>query len=117
MTEEQVYNVNVLAQDLLPTPEEIKGKLPASGATEVTVLTCRQNIEAILDRRDHRWLMVVGPCSIHDTDAVSEYAGRLQKLAAEVQDTLLIVMRVYFEKPRTAVGWKGFINDPRMDDS
>ena len=71
----------------------------------------------ILDRRDHRLFVVVGPCSIHDPKAALEYADRLRGLAREVEDTLLLVMRVYFEKPRTSSGWKGFINDPHMDDS
>ncbi|MDY6943520.1 MAG: 3-deoxy-7-phosphoheptulonate synthase, partial [Pseudomonadota bacterium] len=77
----------------------------------------RRAIEEILDRQEHRLLVVVGPCSIHDARAARDYADRLARLAQQVDDTLLVVMRVYFEKPRTTVGWKGLINDPRMDDS
>ena len=76
-----------------------------------------QVIRDILDRKDPRLFVVVGPCSIHDTEAAMDYARRLQNLAEEVSDTLYIVMRVYFEKPRTTVGWKGLINDPHLDDS
>ncbi|HWH78477.1 MAG TPA: 3-deoxy-7-phosphoheptulonate synthase, partial [Candidatus Binatus sp.] len=82
-----------------------------------TVLNGRESIEHILDRDDHRLFVVVGPCSIHDPVAGHDYAQRLKKLADDVSDTLFLVMRVYFEKPRTSVGWKGFINDPHMDDS
>jgi len=77
----------------------------------------RRTLEAILDGKDPRLFVVVGPCSIHDPAAGLDYARRLAKLAAEVSDVLYVVMRVYFEKPRTALGWKGFINDPFMDDS
>ncbi|MDH5730846.1 MAG: 3-deoxy-7-phosphoheptulonate synthase, partial [Gammaproteobacteria bacterium] len=117
MTEEQVSNINVLSQTLLPTPEAVKSAYPRSDKAEQTVLKGRQVLQNILDRNDHRLFMVIGPCSIHDTDAALDYAQRLKKLANEVQDTLYLVMRVYFEKPRTTVGWKGLINDPYMDDS
>jgi 3-deoxy-7-phosphoheptulonate synthase len=117
MSEKQVNNVNVLSQELLPTPEEVKRALPLTERAEKTVLVGREAVRRILDREDHRLFVVVGPCSIHDLKAAHEYAGRLKKLADELSDTLLIIMRVYFEKPRTTVGWKGLINDPDMDDS
>ena len=117
MTEKQISNVNVLSQELLPTPEEVKRALPLTGRAEQTVLAGREAVRRILDHEDHRLFVVVGPCSIHDLKAAHEYAGRLKKLADEVSDTLLIIMRVYFEKPRTTVGWKGLINDPYLDDS
>jgi 3-deoxy-7-phosphoheptulonate synthase len=82
-----------------------------------TVANSRQVIWDILDRKDHRLFVVVGPCSIHDPEAAMDYARRLKALADELDDTLYIVMRVYFEKPRTTVGWKGLINDPHLDDS
>jgi 3-deoxy-7-phosphoheptulonate synthase len=113
----QLENVNVVKQELLPTPQQVKQDLPISPAAEVTVLAGRDAVHNILDRRDHRILVVVGPCSIHDPKAAREYAGKLKALADEVSDTLLLIMRVYFEKPRTTVGWKGLINDPFMDDS
>jgi len=114
---EQLNNINVLSQDLLPTPAEVKRSLPLSESAEKTIVTGRETIQQILDREDHRLFVVVGPCSIHNVEAAHEYAERLKALAAELSDTLYIVMRVYFEKPRTTVGWKGLINDPLMDDS
>ncbi|MBA1146207.1 3-deoxy-7-phosphoheptulonate synthase [Ectothiorhodospiraceae bacterium WFHF3C12] len=117
MSSSNVDNVNVQSQDLLPTPAEIKEKLPLDPKAYETVVEGRQVVQNILDGRDHRLMVVVGPCSIHDIDAAKEYARKLKALHDELQDTLYIVMRVYFEKPRTTTGWKGFINDPRLDDS
>ncbi|MEQ6918261.1 3-deoxy-7-phosphoheptulonate synthase [Halomonas aquatica] len=117
MSEQQVNNLNVLAQDVLITPEALKREVPLTEAAERTVIEGRETIQAILDGRDPRLLMVVGPCSIHDVDAALDYARRLRSLADEVQDSLYIVMRVYFEKPRTTVGWKGLINDPHLNGS
>ncbi len=92
-------------------------QLPASDKSLATVAAGRRAICDILDGKDDRLLMVVGPCSIHDPKAALEYAGRLQELAEKVSDRFLLCMRVYFEKPRTTVGWKGLINDPDMNDS
>jgi 3-deoxy-7-phosphoheptulonate synthase len=117
MDEKLVYNVNVVAQDVLATPEDVKRALPLTDRAELTVLESRHIVERILDRKDHRLIVVVGPCSIHDPAAAMDYAKRLKKLADEVSDTLFVVMRVYFEKPRTTTGWKGLINDPHMNDS
>jgi len=117
MNESSTENVNIAAYQTLITPEALKQRLPLYGTTLEHVRRNRQVIRDILDRKDHRLFIVVGPCSIHDVDAALDYAGRLQKLALEVQDTLVLVMRVYFEKPRTSVGWKGLINDPEMNDS
>lgn len=110
-------NVNIVSKELLPTPKELQDQLPASPKVADTVLQQRDAIRRILTRDDKRVIVVVGPCSIHDVGAAREYAERLKQLADEVADTLLLVMRVYFEKPRTSVGWKGFINDPDLDDS
>jgi len=117
MSETEISNINVISQQLLPTPDEIKQKHPLSPAAEKVVLRGRETLHNILDRKDPRLFVVLGPCSIHDVDAALDYARRLKNLAEEVQDTLYLVMRVYFEKPRTTVGWKGLINDPDMDDS
>ena len=117
MDDKRIYNVNVVSQDVLLTPDEVKQRVPMTPSAQNTVLDGRLIIENILDRRDHRFLVVVGPCSIHDPYAALDYARRLKGLAAEVADTLYIVMRVYFEKPRTTTGWKGLINDPHMNDS
>jgi len=113
----EVENLNVVAQELLPTPEQVHQQLPLSDAARNTVLAGRRTVENILDRRDHRVFLVVGPCSIHDVDLAMEYARRLKRLADTVSHSVVVIMRVYFEKPRTTVGWKGLINDPRMDDS
>lgn len=115
--QDQLQNVNVASSDLLATPEEVKRRLPLTPRAAETVLKSRAAVRAILERRDPRLFVVVGPCSIHDVVAAREYAGRLKELAARVDSTLLPIMRVYFEKPRTTVGWKGLINDPDMDDS
>lgn len=112
-----IDDANIRSIDLLITPAELKKELPLSDAARETVANGRDVIRNILDGKDHRLFIVIGPCSIHDTKAAIEYAKRLKALAEQVQDTLYLVMRVYFEKPRTTVGWKGLINDPYMDDS
>lgn len=117
MSQDLLNNVNVVSQDLLPTPAEVKRRLPLTDAARETVLRGRQMVRNILERRDPRLFVVVGPCSIHDLEAAHEYADRLHALAQEVQQSLFLIMRVYFEKPRTSIGWKGLINDPNMDDS
>ena len=99
------------------SPQELRALLPQSGAAFHTVSKGRCVMRNILARRDPRLLVVVGPCSIHDPQAALEYARRLRHLADEVADTLFLVMRVYLEKPRTRIGWKGLINDPRLDNS
>jgi len=110
-------NLNIASNEPLITPEQLKQELPLQGMAEATVQKARETIFSILDRKDPRLFIVVGPCSIHDVDAALDYAARLKELAAKVEDTLYIVMRVYFEKPRTSIGWKGLINDPYLDDS
>jgi len=114
---QQTENLNVAAVDVMSTPDEVKARAPLTERGAQTVIQGRRSLEAILDGRDPRLFVVVGPCSIHDPVAGLDYARRLRALADEVADSLVLVMRVYFEKPRTSVGWKGFINDPRMDDS
>mgnify|MGYP003462265705 FL=1 len=104
MEENRLYNINIASLEVLPTPGEIKALLPLSARAEKTVFESRLIVEQILDRRDPRLLVVVGPCSVHDPIAAMDYAHRLKKLADEVNDTLFVVMRVYFEKPRTTVG-------------
>ncbi|MDR0529526.1 MAG: 3-deoxy-7-phosphoheptulonate synthase [Zoogloeaceae bacterium] len=110
-------NINVASFDPMPTPRALHTRLPLSALAQKTVRKGRQTLEAILDRRDPRLFIIAGPCSIHDPKAGLEYAKKLRELADALADTLFIVMRVYFEKPRTTVGWKGYINDPFMDDS
>ncbi|MEA3250432.1 MAG: 3-deoxy-7-phosphoheptulonate synthase [Pseudomonadota bacterium] len=117
MSQQQVNNLNVLSQDVLITPDALKQEIPLSPSSEKTIIEGRQTIQRILDGDDPRLIVVVGPCSIHDVEAARDYARRLRKLADEVSDSLYIVMRVYFEKPRTTVGWKGLINDPHLNGS
>jgi len=117
MSTPDIDNINVASFDPMPTPDEILARQPITPQAAQTVRAGRATLRAILDRSDPRLLVVVGPCSIHDPVAGLDYARRLKALADEVSDTLFIVMRVYFEKPRTTTGWKGFINDPDMDDS
>ncbi|MES2918885.1 MAG: 3-deoxy-7-phosphoheptulonate synthase [Pseudomonadota bacterium] len=117
MAETRIEDVNVRSTEILITPAELKREMPLSEKARATVLNGRETIRNILDGKDHRIFLVIGPCSIHDLKAAHEYAERLKVLADAVQDTLYLVMRVYFEKPRTTVGWKGLINDPFMDDS
>jgi 3-deoxy-7-phosphoheptulonate synthase len=99
----------------LISPAEMLEDLPLGAEREDAVLGQRSQVKAILDRDDDRLLVVVGPCSVHDPDAATEYAGRLAERAADLSDHLCVAMRVYFEKPRTTTGWKGLINDPHLD--
>jgi 3-deoxy-7-phosphoheptulonate synthase len=101
----------------LLSPAILAEEIPLTGAASVRVNGARSAIEAILDGKDTRLFVVVGPCSIHDTKAALEYASKLKPIADALADALLIIMRVYFEKPRTVVGWKGLINDPDLDES
>lgn len=117
MTDIQVDDLNVVSQELLISPAELKAELPLTDKARDVVTNGRAVVRNILDRKDHRIFLVIGPCSIHDVEAAKDYAQRLKKLADEVSDTIYIVMRVYFEKPRTTVGWKGLINDPYLNDS
>lgn len=117
MTAAATDNLNVVGLDEMPPPAQIKTELPLTDRAADTVRNGRARLTRILERADPRLFVVVGPCSIHDPDAALDYARRLRALADEVAGTLLLVMRVYFEKPRTATGWKGYINDPDMDDS
>ncbi|MDO9166977.1 MAG: 3-deoxy-7-phosphoheptulonate synthase [Rhodoferax sp.] len=110
-------NLNVVSQQTLLSPSQLHEDIPASSRATQTVSAARRTLANILNGHDPRLFVVVGPCSIHDTKAAMEYAQRLKALADELADQIFVVMRVYFEKPRTTVGWKGLINDPRMDDS
>ena len=113
----QLINQNISSSEVLPSPKELCSKHVASENALRTVAASREAIKNILNEQDKRLLFVVGPCSIHDEKAALEYAQKLKGLADKVSDAFHIVMRVYFEKPRTTVGWKGLINDPDLNDS
>ena len=117
MNDNRVDDLSVESIVPLITPKELKQKRPISEEAIASVQEGRQTIRNILDHKDHRLFLVIGPCSIHDVEAAKEYAVRLKELSEKVSDTLYLVMRVYFEKPRTTVGWKGLINDPYMNDT
>jgi len=117
MNTPDIENINVTSFAPMPTPAELHARLPLTDSAFDTVMQGREALRNIIDRKDPRLFVVVGPCSIHDPVAGLDYARRLKALQEEVKDTMLLVMRVYFEKPRTTTGWKGYINDPDMDDS
>ncbi len=117
ITQNDIDDVNLQSIHPLVTPAELKTELPLTESAYQTVLHGRETIRNILDGKDKRIFVVIGPCSIHDPVAAHEYADRLKVLSDKIKDSIYIVMRVYFEKPRTTVGWKGLINDPDMNDS
>ena len=110
-------NVNIDNQEILITPEELKRQLPATEEVKRGISQNRGIVRSIIDGTDKRLLLVVGPCSIHNPREAIDYAERLKALSESLNDKLFIVMRAYFEKPRSTVGWKGLINDPHLDDS
>jgi 3-deoxy-7-phosphoheptulonate synthase len=116
-TRDRVRDLRIERIVELAPPALLLEELPLGDRRETTVVEGRRAVVDVLDRSDDRLLVVVGPCSVHDVDAALEYAGRLSAVAAELEDDLLVAMRVYFEKPRTTTGWKGLINDPHLDGS
>jgi len=117
MSDSSIHNINVASQQALTAPVALRSSVPVDESIFSFVRKSRKVVSDILDRKDHRIMVVVGPCSIHDRDAAIDYALKLKALSDELEDTLFIIMRVYFEKPRTTTGWKGLINDPSLDDS
>ena len=114
---EQTDNLNILRLKSLITPEELKGELPETDGVAQLVASSRMNIQKILTNSDKRRMVITGPCSLHDREATLEYASKLRELRDEVSDKILIIMRAYFEKPRTTLGWKGMLYDPYLDNS
>ena len=112
-----VQNCHVQKLTSLATPQTVKAELPIKEKSIKTVLEGRETVKRILQQQDPRLLVIVGPCSIHDPQEVLEYAQRLNKLRKELEEQIVIVMRVYFEKPRSSIGWKGLINDPYLNGS
>ena len=117
MVSSPAKDVNVTSNNALIRPSELEKRIPLSPQAEATVLDGRRQLESVLSGEDGRFAVIVGPCSIHDQPAALDYAARLKPLAEQVSDRLLLVMRVYFEKPRTTVGWKGLIYDPNLNDT
>jgi len=113
----KIHNININKLTPIESPKSIKDALPVTDKTNQVVFDTREGIKDILSGKDSRKIMICGPCSIHDTDAAIEYASRLVKLKEQYSDRLLIIMRAYFEKPRTTIGWKGLINDPDINGS
>ncbi len=115
MSNTRLEDLNIASFTALVTPSQLKKELPVSETVSSHVAESRDIIKNIMDGKDHRLAIVIGPCSIHDPEAALDYAKRLKALAEKLDDTLYIIMRAYFEKPRTTVGWKGLINDPNLD--
>ncbi|HEX2870205.1 MAG TPA: 3-deoxy-7-phosphoheptulonate synthase [Polyangiaceae bacterium] len=111
----ETKDLRIVDTTALLSPDDVTRELPLSDRAADVVFRARQEIQNVLEGRDPRKLVIVGPCSIHDPKAALDYAARLLELRERVQDALVVVMRVYFEKPRTTVGWKGLINDPHLD--
>jgi 3-deoxy-7-phosphoheptulonate synthase len=117
MLKDTINNVHVNAEEVLITPDQLKKELPVSEHALNEIKKSRNIISDIVHGKDKRLLVISGPCSIHDVDAAIDYAKRLKTMQETLSDSLYIVMRVYFEKPRTTVGWKGLINDPHLNDT
>ena len=113
----KLENINISDHEVLITPDSLKSDMPVSAAITEQINESREIVRNIISKKDKRLLVVVGPCSIHDPNAAIDYAHRLKKLSLSLDKRLYIVMRSYFEKPRSTVGWKGLINDPYLDDS
>ena len=113
----RIHNKNIESETVITSPIELKKTIPVSDKGKENILTSRKTVDNIFSGKDERLMVIVGPCSIHDIGAAKEYALKLKSLQEEVKESVYLVMRVYFEKPRTTVGWKGLISDPDMDNS
>jgi 3-deoxy-7-phosphoheptulonate synthase len=117
ISQNELFNTNIQSVEPLFTPSMLRSELPLSVKASEFIYQSREKVRQILRFQDKKLLAIVGPCSIHDLKSAIDYAERLSKLSQEIQDVIMLVMRVYFEKPRTVIGWKGLINDPHLDDS
>jgi len=113
----QIHNTNIASEAVITSPNNLSKKLPITQKGKRNIMAGREVVSAILSGKDSRLMVIVGPCSIHNLEAAKEYALKLKTLSEELMESLYIVMRVYFEKPRTTIGWKGLISDPDMDNS
>ena len=113
----QIHNTNIASEAVITSPNNLSKKLPTTHKGKRNIMAAREVVSDILSRKDSRLMVIIGPCSIHNLEAAKEYAHKLKNLSEELKESLYIVMRVYFEKPRTTIGWKGLISDPDMDNS
>ena len=113
----QIHNKNIESETVITSPIELRKQIKVSNQGKDSILKSRKTVNEIFLGNDKRLIVIVGPCSIHDIKAAKEYALKLKSLQREVEDSIYIMMRVYFEKPRTTIGWKGLISDPDLDDS
>ena len=113
----RIHNTNITSEAVITSPNDLSKKLPITQKGRRNIMAGREVVSDILSRKDSRLMVIVGPCSIHNLEAAKEYAHKLKTLSEELKESLYIVMRVYFEKPRTTIGWKGLISDPDMDNS
>jgi len=113
----QIHNTNIASEAVITSPNDLSKKLPITQKGKRNIMAGREVVNDILSGEDSRLMVIVGPCSIHNLEAAKEYAHKLKTLSEELKESLYIVMRVYFEKPRTTIGWKGLISDPDMDNS
>jgi len=113
----QIHNTNITSEAVITSPNDLSKKLPITQKGKRNIMASREVVSDILSGKDSRLMVIVGPCSIHNLEAAKEYALKLKTLSEELMESLYIVMRVYFEKPRTTIGWKGLISDPDMDNS
>ena len=113
----QIHNTNIESETVITSPIDLRQKISVSDQGKMNILSSRKSVGEIFSGKDERLIVIVGPCSIHDIKAAKEYALKLKSLQKEVEKSIYIMMRVYFEKPRTTVGWKGLISDPDMDNS
>jgi len=113
----QIHNTNITSEAVITSPNDLSKKLPITQKGKRNIMAAREVVSNILSGKDSRLMVIVGPCSIHNLEAAKEYAHKLKTLSEELKESLYIVMRVYFEKPRTTIGWKGLISDPDMDNS
>ena len=113
----QIHNTNIESETVITSPIDLRQKISVSDQGEMNILSSRKSVGEIFSGKDERLIVIVGPCSIHDIKAAKEYALKLKSLQKEVEQSIYVMMRVYFEKPRTTVGWKGLISDPDMDNS
>ena len=113
----QIHNTNIASEAVITSPNDLSKKLPVTQTGKKNIIASRRVVSDILSGKDSRLMVIVGPCSIHNIESAKEYSHKLQTLSEELKESLYIVMRVYFEKPRTTIGWKGLISDPDMDNS